>query len=430
MAMTEADFAVPFADLSTADLHLERRYLGGTSRTIRDDPLAKLLPVGNQGGFRYSGSPTKRDVRLVVLYTSGVEVDWPDMLDPQTGIFTYYGDNREPGRELHDTTRRGNLLLRDVFELIHGSADDRARVPPFLLFEKAVPGRAVRFRGLLAPGAETLTSDDELAAIWRSKSGLRFQNYRARFTVLDVAQVSRSWLNALLAGHPTNPDTCPSVWREWVLGRSYTPLVAPSTTVIRNKTEQLPADPQGIEILRTVHGHFDGRPHDFEACAVAIWRLIAPATGRADVTRPSRDGGRDAVGEYLLGPPADRVALDFALEAKCYKETNGVGVKEVSRLISRLRHRQFGVFVTLSYFNQQVYEEIRADGHPIALICGRDIVTALRGHGFGDAAAVKTWLEMHFPPAEPDIPPGLDVAFPLIPVELDAELPVGEGGPS
>jgi hypothetical protein len=47
-------------------------------------------------------------VRLVVLYTSGAEPDWPDELDPYTGTFTYFGDNRSPGRELHDTWKRGN----------------------------------------------------------------------------------------------------------------------------------------------------------------------------------------------------------------------------------------------------------------------------------------------------------------------------------
>jgi hypothetical protein len=45
------------------------------------------------------------------------------------------------------------------------------------------------------------------------------------------------------------------------------------------------------------------------------------------------------------------VKIDFALEAKCNAETNSVGVREVSRLISRLRHRNFDVFVTPAYFN-------------------------------------------------------------------------------
>lgn len=385
---------VAFEDLSTADLRLEAVYLGGTRGHSGDDPLARLLPVGNQGGFRYKGSPSKNSVRLAVLYTSGTEVDWPDHLDPQTGIFTYYGDNRAPGRALVDTQRGGNVLLQSSFEATHADVIGRSRVPPFFLFEKAAPGRAVRFRGLLAPGGQSLTADEDLTAIWRTKAGQRFQNYRARFTVLRTGDVARTWIEAVAAGEiPKLASDCPSAWREWVEGRAYDVLLAPSTTIVRSKVAQLPSDENGRAILQTIHNHFRERPHEFEKCAVAIWRLIAPATSTCDVTRPSRDGGRDAVGEYQLGPAADPVKIDFALEAKCYSDTNSVGVREVSRLIARLRHRNFGVFVTLSYFNQQVYEEVRADGHPIALVCGRDIVDALRANGHGDPATTQAWLD-------------------------------------
>ena len=389
---------VSFDNLENADLTVEAVYLGGAQKNVGDDPLARLLPVGNQGGFRYKGSPVKKSVRLVVLYTSGAEIDWPDNLDPQTGIFTYYGDNREPGRDLHDTARDGNLLLRNTFEVAHGTPADRSSVPPFFLFERATPGRAVRFRGLLAPGAETLSADDDLNAVWRSKHGLRFQNYRAKFCVLNAPYVPRQWIDDLAAGlPPVESHHCPDTWREWVNGRVYDVLAAPSTAIIRNAAQQTPSDQLGRAMLAAIHAHFQDRPTDFEKCAVDIWRLIAPATGTVDVTRPSRDGGRDAVGEYVLGPAADPMKIDFALEAKCYAPTTVVGVRDVSRLVSRLRHRNFGVFVTLSHFNAQVYDEVRQDGHPIALVCGRDVVDALRGKGYGDVAAVTAWLEASFP---------------------------------
>jgi len=70
----------------------------------------------------------------------------------------------------------------------------------------------------------------------------------------------------------------------------------------------------------------------------------------------------------------------FALEAKLYDLSgSGVGVAEVARLISRLRHRQFGVLVTTSYVAKQAYQEIRADQHPVVILAGRDIVDLLRG---------------------------------------------------
>jgi len=50
----------------------------------------------------------------------------------------------------------------------------------------------------------------------------------------------------------------------------------------------------------------------------------------------------------------------------------------MSRLISRLRHRQFGVLVTTSYVDSQAYREIKEDQHPIVVIAAADIVVILR----------------------------------------------------
>jgi hypothetical protein len=164
----------------------------------------------------------------------------------------------------------------------HGTEADRlSRVPPFLLFQKAASsGRAVRFRGLVVPGGPALTPDDELAAIWRATAGERFQNYRARFTVLDHSRITRAWIEHVLdGGNPLEGD-CPPAWSSWTKGRAYAPLLAPATTVIRSKADQLPDDAEGQAILEAIREHFRTREHDFESCAVAVWRLIAPRTGR------------------------------------------------------------------------------------------------------------------------------------------------------
>jgi len=390
---------VPFSDLARSDLVVDKDYLGGRTTNVGSDPIAKIVPVGNQGGFRYAGSPNNRTVKLAVLYSSGQDPDWPDSLDEQTGIFTYYGDNKRPGRELHDTERSGNVLLRDVFASCYGTAEDRRRVAPFLLFVKAGMWRDVRFRGLLVPGTSSTSSDDDLQAVWRSKDGLRFQNYRAKFTVLDVPTVPRRWLDEVLGGNPIGPHA-PDAWKQWVEGRAYHALTAGKTTATRTREQQLPNDREGSAMLEVLHRWFASRPYAFEACAVELWRMTAANTGRVELTQPSRDGGRDAVGDYMLGPLADRVSVEFVLEAKCYVHTNSVGVRELSRLISRMRHRMFGVFVTTSYYHHQAYEEVRTDRHPLVLISGRDIVDILRAHGYGSADAVRRWLAQQFPGAD------------------------------
>jgi hypothetical protein len=387
---------VSFDQLAGADLVLDCVYHGGTAGNSGDDPLARLLPVGNQGGFRTYGRPAKDAVQLAVLYTSGAEPDWPDSLDVHTGVFTYFGDNRSPGRELHDTPRKGNLLLSRVFERAHQDAAARAQVPPFLLFHKAGPGRDVRFRGLLAPGSSRLSGQEDLVAVWRTTRGQRFQNYRATFTVLDELRIPRTWINQIVAGDPLASE-CPAVWRTWVDTGTFTPLLAPPTIIIRNREQQLP-DPADLPLLRAVYAHFADRPYDFEQFAADLWQLTEPHVDRIDVTRPWRDGGRDAVGDYLLGPAYDPVAVEFALEAKCYEPSNSVGVRWTSRLISRLRHRQFGVLVTTSYVHAQAYQEIREDGHPVVILAGRDIIDTLKARGQDTVPALRRYLNDNYPP--------------------------------
>jgi hypothetical protein len=127
-----------------------------------------------------------------------------------------------------------------------------------------------------------------------------------------------------------------------------------------------------------------------------VWQAdLRGSTG--EVTRKSRDGGYDAFGELAVGPASDRINLGWVLEAKCYTPGKSVGVKQVMRIISRVRPRMFGAIVTTSYVDRQAYEEIRADAHPIAIYSGADLVKYLRGIGLGDPSALKASLSADYP---------------------------------
>ena len=394
---TNMSVTVPWDKLAGCDLIVDEVYSGGAAGTAGDDPIARLLPVGTQGGFRYSGSPSRSTVKLLVLYTSGANEDWPDHLDVRTGTFSYYGDNRNPGHELHDTPRRGNLILRDIFADAHDGPAKRARVPPIFLFERAgVTGRDVRFRGLLVPGSPTVAPDDQLVAIWRHRGGDRFQNYRAIFTVLDVPTVPRAWIDLVLG--TANTGASPPAWKRWCEANTYSALFAPPTTIHRGKAQQLPQKPKDVDLLHTLWAHFKDRSSGFEHCAADLFRMSSPGVDSFEVTQPSRDGGRDVLGLYAIGPEADPVRLDFALEAKCYKPGSGVGVKAMARLISRLRHRQFGILATTSYVQDQAYKEVRDDGHPVVILAGQDLVNILKDHGLGSKTALQAWLTERYGP--------------------------------
>ena len=63
----------------------------------------------------------------------------------------------------------------------------------------------------------------------------------------------------------------------------------------------------------------------------------------------------------------------------------------MSRLISRIRYRQFGIMVTTSYVHKQAYEEVIEDQHPILIISASDIARILRQNSIM-SSDVNDWL--------------------------------------
>lgn len=394
---------VPYSELSHCDLHVDAVYEGDQGGKLAGEALSKILPgIGNLGGFRPAGRG--EDKRLVALFTTGEDKDWPDVLDLSTGQFIYFGDNKAPGHELHDTGPGGNSILRRVFSLLHTSPPRRSLIPPFFVFKKyptAVSTRSFQFKGLAVPGFVGLPPTADLVAVWKTTEGQRFQNYRSVFTVLDAGVISRAWIDDLASGRSLTANA-PAAWVEWVERGRYRALAAENTTVIRSLALQVPETPLKAAILDTVWKHFAAAPIAFEAFAARIFQMYDPRVVIDEITRGSIDGGRDAIGRYRIGLIDDPVYAEFSLEAKCYRPANGsdsantVGVKEVARLISRIRHREFGVLVTTSAVARQAYEEVREDRHPIIFLCGKDIVDILSVNGFNTPQLVSNLLNDEF----------------------------------
>lgn len=375
--------------LATIDLIVDALYTGfKTDKGGMADPLVRLVGVSRQGGFRYRG--TRDRPTLLVLTSNLAEADWPDELDPTTGRFIYYGDNRQSGQQLHDTPRFGNLLLKSVFDLAHSGR--RKEVPPILIFTSESPGRSFRFRGLAVPGHPAMPATEDLVAVWKTANAERFQNYRAVFTILDEAVISREWVHAMGSRMPSDVQA-PMVWQAWVENGVAKPLEAPRTQLIRTKAEQLPSNDKDRVLIRVIKDRYRSDPFGFEACSGRLTRLLLGNVTKLDLTRPWRDGGRDGIGMLRLGCGLASIEVTFALEAKCYGLTSSVGVREVSRLISRIKHREFGVLVTTSFIDRQAYQEVVDDGHPVIFVAAMDIVRLLRDAGYSSPTLVSSWLD-------------------------------------
>lgn len=391
-----------FNELKSCDLIIDAIYEGGNAGTAGDDPLHKIFPVGVQGGFRYSGNINS--LSFLLLYTSGKNLNWPDTIDTETGIFTYYGDNRKPGVELHETSRKGNLILKNFFDSLYSAEFPRKNIPPIFIFEKhptPKSNRSVQFKGLCVPGSFQKDSIDNLVAIWKTAEGLRFQNYRAYFTILDIAKISREWLDDIFTKQTISPNT-PKLFKDWIRNGKYKPLTSQKTISFRSISQQLPTLNFEIALLKIIYNYFKPDPTAFEFLAAEIYRMTNSNIIIDEITRGVLDGGRDALGRLKLGLDSDPIFAEFALEAKCYnpgldgENMTTVGVKETSRLISRIRNRQFGILVTTSAVSPQAYLEIRNDNHPIIFISGGDIVKILIERGINSKELLTEYLQTNY----------------------------------
>lgn len=238
------------------ELRVDGSYRDLANWTHVDDEFNKFFRfsdnrgITNAQGFRpkslTGGSTAISDCGFCLLVTTLREPEWPDSLERDAGIFTYYGDNRDSGKAIADTHIGGNRLLEFVFERLHDG--DRESIPPFLAFQKYVgaDGKTyMRFLGLAVPGAQGMSSLEDLVAVWRRKGDERFQNYKATFTILDDSKVSHAWLDAIVSGgEPIAATGCPRAYAKWVRTGKYTPLITEPKSTPRTKKEQEPKTAQ------------------------------------------------------------------------------------------------------------------------------------------------------------------------------------------
>ena len=380
------------------ELRIDARYRNTNNWKAAADEFNRFFRFGdgrgikNVGGFRAksrAGGSTKiTDCCFCVLVTNLGETEWPDSLDREEGLFVYYGDNRSPGHALNDTPVGGNALLELVFSLAHGASRDK--VPPFLCFEsfEGADGMYMRFLGVAAPGRPGVSGLEDLVAVWRIKDGKRFQNYRALFSILEAETVGHAWLEDLVQGVlPSASRHCPEAWRTWVAHNRYHLLRCERTIQVRSRVEQTPRNERERAVLKALISELS--PREFEFAAASLVQLMDPRFVNLEVTPAVRDRGRDVVAQYRVGHELHQVLLAAYVEAKQWQ--GSVGVKPMMRLLSRIKHRDLGVFVTTSYFEKQVQEELREDRHPVILISGGDIARLLIANEIEGPALVE-WL--------------------------------------
>lgn len=370
------------------NLQIDRIYAADKikAKTLAGEVLSKLFIVGNAGGFRVNG-PIENP-NYIVIYTSGDDAYWRDEIDNSLGVLLYYGDNRTPGNDLHNTKKGGNKILRNIFNYAASEEiSERKNIPPIFVFKKYEDSRDMKFLGLAVPGIKGKPKKDWLTAVWGcNRLGERFLNYKAFFTILDTSKghtgeydtnINLAWLTDLEKNHGYDSLYAPLEWKRYIDGKVYNPLMCKTERFVKSKAEQLPTDKVQLDMLNALHKYFleKDNGYSFETFANDMVIGIDDNVIAINGTRYYKDGGYDGIGNYqLFKGSQNEVMVEFYVQAKCYNLDNSVSVKDTARLISRIKDRQFGIMLTTSYVAQQAFDEILEDGHPIVILSGKNIV--------------------------------------------------------
>jgi len=313
--------------------------------------------------------------------TAGQLNPWDDIIDISSSEILYWGDAKYHDTKVLDDFR-GNCTLRRIYD--HILDGHTTLIPPILHFSKPSKG-IVKFNGLCVL--------DRLEISWFDDHGAPVRNYHAKLTILDCEKISIEWLHSRVKSlSPTELDShneCPKVWLDYKKGRKR-PIDIWAKR-IKAEAEQLPpsgsTDSNLLEQLR----HLD--PYAFEKVIVALFQELTDITHHVAGTRATGDGGFDFYGTFILPRPIG-YEIKFRGEVKRYSRTTAVDPKSVSRLVARLSRQEYGIFVTTSYFTRQAQREVLADGYPVHLIAGVDLVYILKHQRLVTKGLIrKEWLD-------------------------------------
>jgi Restriction endonuclease AspBHI N-terminal/Restriction endonuclease len=316
---------------------------------------------------------------------------WEDIVDLLNAQILYWGDSK-----VHDHKRlddfQGNAVLRRIYDyMLEGG---REAIPPILHFSKPKVG-IVKFNGLCVL--------DQLDISWFDDGGHPVRNYHARLSVLDCEKVSVAWLHHRaestgIKDVDRHPD-CPGVWKRFKCGQK-TPIDI-RASAIRPRLSQLP--PEGSPDANVLEQLVGLDPWDFEKVIVAMFRQVKEVTHHIDGTRRTADGGFDFVGTFVLQRPLN-YEIHFLGEVKRYSRTTAVSPRDVSRLVARLGRKDYGIFVTTSFFTDHAQREVIADAYPVHLVSGVDLVNMLRYLRIASDAGIRAdWLDSVLTTAPPTL---------------------------
>ena len=323
---------------------------------------------------------------------------WQDVIRSDLGHIKYFGDNKIDKKQIAKDPEimKGNKYLLEQFKL-HSSniLEDRKKAAPILCFRsEEVNGKK---KGYISFQGVCIIERVELVTQIDPKTNKPFTNYCFDLLVITLKheheQFNFEWINERRS-NPKYDQTlkhAPKAWRQWVNGGNVL-----FNSIRRNVLQQFTCStasqipPQGSQeeiILKKIYEYYGGSKsntskHRFESLAAVIAeRVINQKGGKFNfgwVTQGTNDNAIDFVGRLDIGSDFATTKLIVLGQAKCEKLSSPTNGQHIARTVSRLKRGWIGVYVTTSYFSENVQLEILDDNFPIILIDGYRVSSELR----------------------------------------------------
>ena len=317
------------------------------------------------------------------------DTPWQDQFDVDNGYIKYFGDNKHPGAT--PETVLGNRELLNQFDLYTSPnlAKRMSATPLIFMRNIKMAGRRKGYKEFMGFGL--ITAVQRISQ--NQKNGAVFTNYVFECAVLSMSDENETfdwrWIDERRSPLLSDKETlkcAPSSWKQWIKSGSNSvdrlKRRVATQKVIKTSEQRVTEGSAEYRVLKETYDFYESRKTRFECLAAIVAERVLGGR-RAGyypgwVTSPSNDKGADFIGLLKVGGSRFGAANLIVLgQAKCEKLDSPTGGNHIARTVSRLKRGWVGVYVTTSYFSENVQHEVIEDGYPIVLINGKRIALTL-----------------------------------------------------
>jgi len=313
------------------------------------------------------------------------ETPWQDIYNVSKGHIRYFGDNKDASNPI---TKKGNKTLLKEFEIHNSSNPDVRKKACPIIFFKRVPVNGVS-KGYVEFNGYGVITNAERVVQHIGISNLDIVNYSFDFAVLEMSDENEEfnweWINLRRDKTKSIEYTltkAPSSWKKWIKnGNSRIDIIRRNVSKLQvlSTSEQKPEKKSKEFItLQEIYNFYSSSPSSkkrFENLASIVTEHLIKKSSKnyrsGWITKGSGDSGIDFIGRMDIGSGFGAAKIIVLGQAKCESLNTPTSGTHIARTVAKLRRGWLGIYVTTSYFSNNVQIEILEDKYPLLLINGK-----------------------------------------------------------